>query len=50
MKLFKQHDAWLNKAAEQVKAPQLSQINDKIAALQASLKDAERQATALEQN
>ncbi|SOB42127.1 alanyl-tRNA synthetase [Weissella viridescens] len=49
MKLFKQHDAWLNKAAEQVKAPQLSQINDKIAALQASLKDAERQATALEQ-
>ncbi|QOD86646.1 alanine--tRNA ligase [Weissella viridescens] len=49
MKLFKQHDAWLNKAAEQVKAPQLSQINDKIATLQASLKDAERQATALEQ-
>lgn len=49
MALFKQHDAWLNQAAKQVKAPQLSQLNDKIDALQANLKDAERQANALEQ-
>ncbi|AIG65342.1 alanine--tRNA ligase [Weissella tructae] len=49
MNLFKQHDAWLNKAVEQVKAPQLSEVNDKIAALQNALKDAERQVQALEQ-
>jgi len=49
MNLFKQHDAWLNKAAEQVKAPQMSEVNDKIASLQSALKDAERQVQALEQ-
>ena len=49
MDLFKQHDAWLNEAMAQVKAPQLSEVNDKIAALQAQLKDAERQVASLEQ-
>lgn len=49
MNLFKQHDAWLNKIAQQVKAPQLSEVNDKVAALQTALKDAERQVQALEQ-
>lgn len=47
--MFKQHDAWLNEAMAQVKAPQLSEVNDKIAALQAQLKDAERQVASLEQ-
>jgi len=49
MNLFKQHDAYLNEAVAQVKAPQLSEVNDKIAALQAQLKDAERQVSSLEQ-
>ncbi|MBM7618133.1 alanyl-tRNA synthetase [Weissella uvarum] len=49
MNLFKQHDAWLNQAAQQVKAPQLSQVNEKIENLQTNLKEAEHQATALEQ-
>ena len=49
MDLFKQHDAWLDEAMAQVKAPQLSEVNDKIAALQAQLKDAERQVASLEQ-
>lgn len=49
MNLFKQHDAYLNEAVAQVKAPQLSEVNDKIAALQAQLKDAERQVASLEQ-
>ncbi|EER73935.1 alanine--tRNA ligase [Weissella paramesenteroides ATCC 33313] len=49
MALFKLHDSWLAKAAEQVKAPQLSEINDKISGLQTALKEAERQAASLEQ-
>ena len=49
MALFKLHDSWLAKAAEQVKAPQLSEINDKISVLQTALKEAERQSASLEQ-
>lgn len=49
MKLFKLHDEWLNTVAVQVKAPQLSEINDKVVGLQTALKAAERQVSSLEQ-
>ena len=49
MRLFKLHDEWLNNVAAQVKAPQLSEINDKVVGLQTALKDAERQVASLEQ-
>ncbi|CAM4377152.1 alanine--tRNA ligase [Weissella hellenica] len=49
MRLFKLHDEWLNDVATQVKAPQLSEINDKVVGLQTALKDAERQVASLEQ-
>ncbi|SCC10634.1 alanine--tRNA ligase [Weissella bombi] len=49
MRLFKLHDEWLNNVATQVKAPQLSEINDKVVGLQTALKDAERQVASLEQ-
>lgn len=49
MKLFKLHDEWLNTVAAQVKAPQLSEINEKVVGLQTSLKAAERQVSSLEQ-
>ncbi|MDR3190213.1 MAG: alanine--tRNA ligase [Lactobacillaceae bacterium] len=48
MDYVKEHDALLNQAVALVKAPQLSEVNDKIEALQAQLKEAERQVMSLE--
>ena len=48
MNYVKEHDALLNRAAALVKAPQLSEVNDKIEALQANLKEAKRQVSSLE--
>ncbi|MCM0583487.1 alanine--tRNA ligase [Weissella diestrammenae] len=48
MQYVKTHDALLKQSALLVKAPQLSEIPDKIEALQSDLKEAERQVAALE--
>ncbi len=48
MNYVKDHDALLKNAASLVKAPQLSEVSDKIEALQAQLKEAERQVASLE--
>ncbi|MDR3241083.1 MAG: alanine--tRNA ligase [Lactobacillaceae bacterium] len=48
MNYVKQHDQILKEATNLVKAPQITELPDKISALQASLKETERQVTSLE--
>lgn len=48
MDYLKSHDQLLNNAAQLVKAPQVSEIGDKIVALQNALKDAKQQVATLE--
>ena len=48
MNYVKEHDAILQQAAAQVKAPTFSELNDKILALQNGLKEAQRQVNSLE--
>ncbi|MCZ9310683.1 alanine--tRNA ligase [Weissella koreensis] len=48
MNYVKEHDAILQQAAAQVKAPTFNELNDKISALQNGLKEAQRQVNSLE--
>ncbi|GAK31283.1 alanyl-tRNA synthetase [Weissella oryzae SG25] len=48
MNYLKEHDALLNKASQLVKAPQVSEVNNKIEAIQKSLKEAKQQISSLE--
>ncbi|QIL50431.1 alanine--tRNA ligase [Weissella coleopterorum] len=48
MNYVKEHDTILQQVANQVKAPTVNEVNDKVLALQNSLKEAQRQVTSLE--